>query len=285
MGMIGITTGDPKGIGPFLVRTFLESVANAPQKYKIFGPLEVHPEYSDAQAAEITFQSLRASIEAVRAGEIQILVNAPVNKKRLSLIEPSFSGHTEWLSQQWDAKPLSLFITDTPSPLRISLVTRHISLETVLDELNAISILETIRGTHQAMEELFYLSKPKIAVCGLNPHAGEQGLFGNEEKKKILPAILQAQKEGIRCYGPESPDTVFWRAKEGEFDAVVALYHDQGLIPIKTLAFRETVQITCGLPILRLSVDHGTAEHWVDKPHKIDMKNFQITMRWAEKFL
>jgi 4-hydroxythreonine-4-phosphate dehydrogenase len=143
--------------------------------------------------------------------------------------------------------------------LKVSLVTIHLSLKKALRILDIKKILNTIELTHQTMTRWFGIKEPHIAVAGLNPHAGEQGAFGPEEKTIIAPAIQAAQGQGMRISGPYPPDTLFYWAAQGRYDAVVALYHDQGLIPLKVLHFDTAVNITMGLPFIRTSVDHGTA--------------------------
>jgi 4-hydroxythreonine-4-phosphate dehydrogenase len=144
-------------------------------------------------------------------------------------------------------------------PLKILFATTHLALREVPKALTSATILRAIRLAHQGLTRLFHIQKPRIGVAGLNPHAGENGLFGDEEDRLIRPAIQQAKKQGIACTGPHPADTLFGQAVRGSFDGIVALYHDQGLIPLKTVAFGHCVNITVGLPIIRTSVDHGTA--------------------------
>jgi 4-hydroxythreonine-4-phosphate dehydrogenase len=143
--------------------------------------------------------------------------------------------------------------------LKILFATTHLALREVPKVLTPTTILRAIRLAHQGLTRLFHIQKPRIGVAGLNPHAGENGLFGDEEGRLIRPAIQQAKKQGIACTGPHPADTLFGKAVRGSFDGIVALYHDQGLIPLKTVAFGHCVNITVGLPIIRTSVDHGTA--------------------------
>jgi 4-phospho-D-threonate 3-dehydrogenase / 4-phospho-D-erythronate 3-dehydrogenase len=144
-------------------------------------------------------------------------------------------------------------------PIRVALATVHIPLMGLWGRLNIGAVHQPIDLVHQALVEWFDIPKPKIAVCGLNPHAGENGQFGDEEERIIKPAILMAREQGIDATGPYAPDTVFLSARDGRFDAVVAMYHDQGLIPVKLLGFDQSVNLTLGLPIVRTSPDHGTA--------------------------
>lgn len=276
--MIGITTGDPKGIGPEIAVLALDDPEiKGLAEFQVFGPLENDRRCSDAKAAETVLQSLTAAVDAALRGKIQALVTGPLNKARMRLVDPGFIGHTEFLAARCGCEVTPLFAARN---WRVALATRHIPLGEVAGRLNAIEILKTIRQTHQALQKYFHILEPRLAVAGLNPHAGEKGICGDEEKKVITPAILQARKEGLQVEGPFSPDTLFWRMTQGKWDAVVAMYHDQGLIPLKTLAFKECVQMTLGLPFLRLSVDHGTAEDLVGTSHA-DPANLKAALRLA----
>lgn len=271
--VIGITTGDPKGIGPEVVSKALEDKEiKTLTEFRIFGSLESRPTLPDDVAAEMTLASLKEATQAALQGDIQALVTGPLNKARLQKIDRSFLGHTEFFAKTCVSFVAALFVARN---WRVALATRHLPLHQVPLKLNAVDILKTIRLTVEALQKYFHVGAPRIAVAGLNPHAGEKGLFGDEEEKIIWPAIHQAQKEGCDVWGPFSPDTLFWQMTEGRFDAVIAMYHDQGLIPLKTLSFRETVQMTLGLPFLRVSVDHGTAEDLVGtgKADPFNMKN------------
>ncbi|MBI4125560.1 MAG: 4-hydroxythreonine-4-phosphate dehydrogenase PdxA [Deltaproteobacteria bacterium] len=276
MTVIGITTGDPKGIGPEVVAGALDDPEiKGLAEFQIFGPLAGDPRLPDAKAAEAALQALTAATDAALQKKIQVLVTGPVNKARMRLVDKDFTGHTEFLAQRCACEVTPFFVAHH---WRVALVTSHIPLSQVAHRLNAIDILKTLRQTHQALQTRFHILEPKIAVAGLNPHAGERGSLGDEEKKVIAPAIVQARREGIEAEGPFSPDTLFWRMTQGKWDAIVAMYHDQGLIPLKTLAFKECVQITLGLPFLRLSVDHGTAEDLVGTG-KADPANMKASLR------
>ncbi|MBI4224471.1 MAG: 4-hydroxythreonine-4-phosphate dehydrogenase PdxA [Deltaproteobacteria bacterium] len=278
MKVIGITTGDPRGVGPEVVAGALDDPEiKSLAELQIFGPLEADPRCPDVKAAGATLQALTAATDAALQKKIDCLVTGPVNKARMRLVDKDFTGHTEFLAQRCACEVTPFFVARN---WRVALVTRHIPLGQVANRLNAVEILKTIRQTHQALQTSFHILEPKIAVAGLNPHAGERGSVGDEEKKVITPAIVQARREGIEAEGPFSPDTLFWRMTQGKWDAVVAMYHDQGLIPLKTLAFKECVQITLGLPFLRLSVDHGTAEDLVGTG-KADPANMKAALRLA----
>jgi 4-hydroxythreonine-4-phosphate dehydrogenase len=185
------------------------------------------------------------------------MATCPISKKALHEAGYTFPGHTEMLAH----------LTGSPQPvmmmagprLRVTLVTIHCPLAAVPAQINQASVLRLIRVTHQALITDFSIKNPRIAVAGLNPHGGEQGLFGNEEELLIAPAIEMARREGIEAQGPFPPDSVFLKAAAGDYDAVVCMYHDQGLIPFKLLHFSDGVNVTLGLSVVRTSVDHGTA--------------------------
>jgi 4-hydroxythreonine-4-phosphate dehydrogenase len=183
-------------------------------------------------------------------------VTAPINKETLRLADIHYPGHTEILADFSGTQDFAMMLMN--DDLRVILVTIHVSLREAIEQLTVDLELSTIRLAHQAMP-LLGIAKPRIAVAGLNPHAGEHGLFGSEDEAIIRPAIQQAQAEGIEASGPWPGDTVFMHARQGRFDIVVAQYHDQGLIPVKYLGVDEGVNVTVGLPFVRTSVDHGTA--------------------------
>jgi len=198
-----------------------------------------------------------AAIDAVLAGRADALCTAPLSKHRVALAHPGFQGHTEHLAARFGAEVAMMLAGPR---LRVVLATNHLALSEVPRRLTAEKIAFVIRLTNRELSIRFGLSNPRIAVCGLNPHAGDGGLFGDEEARLVAPAIARAQSEGIDASGPHPADGLFPRAVRGAFDAVVALYHDQGLIPAKLLDFRETVNVTLGLPHPRTSPDHGTAD-------------------------
>ncbi|MDP2599610.1 MAG: 4-hydroxythreonine-4-phosphate dehydrogenase PdxA [Deltaproteobacteria bacterium] len=275
---IGITTGDPKGVGPEIVALALEDPEiNALAEFRVFGPLESNQKLSDEEAAKTVLDSLNRATKAALDKEIAAMVTAPVNKARLRLVDKNFIGHTEFFAAWCNAPVCAMFVARN---WRVSLVTGHLPLGQVAIKLNAMEILKTIRMTAEALQRHFHIMEPRLAVAGLNPHAGEQGMLGDEETRIIQPAIQQARKEGILMDGPLSADTLFWQMTQGRYDAVIAMYHDQGLIPIKTLAFKEAVQLTYGLPFLRVSVDHGTAEDLVGTGNA-DPSNLKSAIRLA----
>ncbi|HVG27421.1 MAG TPA: 4-hydroxythreonine-4-phosphate dehydrogenase PdxA [Acidobacteriaceae bacterium] len=188
-------------------------------------------------------------------GEADAMVTAPLNKEAVTLSGRSFSGHTEYIAELCGATDSRMLLAG--QKLSVVHVSTHVSLRKAT-ELNTSRIIRTIQLGNEAMK-LLGKSKPRIAVCGLNPHAGEHGLFGSEDAEFIEPAVRACRDEGIDCEGPVAPDTIFFRAARGSHDLIVAMYHDQGHIPMKLLDFEATVNTSLGIPIIRTSVDHGTA--------------------------
>ncbi|MBT2440650.1 4-hydroxythreonine-4-phosphate dehydrogenase PdxA [Streptomyces sp. ISL-36] len=212
----------------------------------------------DARAGAASFRYVRRGIELALHGEIRALTTAPINKEALRLAGLPYPGHTEILAELSGTRDYAMMMAN--DELRVVLVTVHQSLRSALDSLTTARELEIIRLTHHTLRGGGRTgSRPRIAVAALNPHAGENGLFGREDLEIVEPAVRAARREGIDASGPWPADTVFMRARAGEFDAVVAQYHDQGLIPVKYLGLEHGVNITIGLPFVRTSVDHGTA--------------------------
>jgi 4-hydroxythreonine-4-phosphate dehydrogenase len=205
-----------------------------------------------AMAAYITW-----ACDRCLAGEAAGMVTAPINKQALHLAGIDSPGHTELLAARCGVDNVVMMLAG--KRLKVCLVTTHCALREVPQRLNRDIILATLRITADSLQRQFNLPAPRLAVLALNPHAGEGGLFGDEERQHILPAITTARTEGIDAVGPLSADSVFHFALGGEYDAVVCMYHDQGLIPLKLLHFSDAVNVTLGLPIVRTSVDHGTA--------------------------
>ncbi len=210
----------------------------------------------DKRAGKAAFDYIRSGIDLALQKRIRAIVTAPINKEALRLADIHYPGHTEILADFSGTKDFAMMLMN--NDLRVILVTIHISLREAIEQLTIESELRTIRLAHRAMIQLG-IARPRIAVAGLNPHAGEHGLFGSEDEVIIKPALQQAQAEGIEASGPWPGDTVFMHARQGKFDIVVAQYHDQGLIPVKYLGVDEGVNVTVGLPFVRTSVDHGTA--------------------------
>lgn len=200
---------------------------------------------------------IEAAVKAVLQEMVGGMVTCPITKKALNQAGYRFPGHTEMLASLCRTDRYAMMMAGRR--LRVTLVTIHTPLRAVADALNHQAIFELIRMTARSLKHDFALPRPRIAVAGLNPHAGEDGLFGREEVEVIRPAVEAAGAAGWQASGPYPPDTVFHRAASGAYDAVVCMYHDQGLIPFKLLHFADGVNVTIGLPIVRTSVDHGTA--------------------------
>ncbi|MBL7893206.1 MAG: 4-hydroxythreonine-4-phosphate dehydrogenase PdxA [Bacteroidia bacterium] len=205
------------------------------------------------------FKSLEAACNALAANKIDVLVTAPINKHNIQSEEFQFKGHTEYLDQKFAGgkdEALMLMVSDT---LKVGLVTGHIPVEKVAGSVSVEKIIKRIKTLNRTLIEDFGVRKPKIAVLGLNPHAGDNGTIGSEDIQVITAAINKAKEENILTYGPYPADGFFGNSSYLQFDAVLAMYHDQGLIPFKTIAFNNGVNYTAGLPIIRTSPDHGTA--------------------------
>ncbi|MBW0454462.1 MAG: 4-hydroxythreonine-4-phosphate dehydrogenase PdxA [Candidatus Kinetoplastibacterium crithidii] len=299
--VIGITMGDPFGIGPeIIVKAFLSKflvptviygdpyvISKAAkligEKIKIrllnsneilsnnlicdhsylniINCYEIKPDdFKPSTVSEIagisSYNSINNAVNDALSGKIGAIVTCPINKESFAKANINFPGHTELLAKLTNSKKFNMMMIN--DSLRIILVTIHLPLSHVSNNISILSELNSIKMAYHACKMLG-VEDPRIAVAGLNPHAGENGKFGTEEIKFIIPAITKARNEGINVSGPWPGDTVFMQARTGKFDIVVAQYHDQGLIPIKYLGIDSGVNITLGLPIIRTSVDHGTA--------------------------
>ncbi len=282
---IGITMGDPNGIGPEIIVKALsrrevreqctpvvfgsedimeeaKALSGPMTEFEILntyplGKEELKPGKVDRIAGEASISYIRRAAEAAMAGEIDAMVTAPISKESTHLAGSKFPGHTEMLKELTEAENAVMMFEG--GRFRVVLVTIHNAISEVPGLITKERVLTTIKITHESLRDLFKIPHPKIAVCGLNPHAGESGAFGNEEILHITPAVVEAGKMGMDVSGPLPADTLFYYANQGKWDAVVAMYHDQGLIPFKMLSFNEGVNVTIGLPIIRTSPDHGTA--------------------------
>jgi len=197
------------------------------------------------------------AVEMAKRKELSAVVTCPISKSLMQQAGHAYEGHTQLIASLTRCEDHVMMLAG--EKLRVALVTIHCALKDVPALLSKEKVFKTIRITAGALEQDFGIPKPRLAVAALNPHAGEEGLFGDEEESIITPAIRKAKAEGYRVEGPFPADSLFFRAAGGEFDAVVAMYHDQGLIPLKLLHFSDAVNVTLGLPIVRTSVDHGTA--------------------------
>jgi 4-hydroxythreonine-4-phosphate dehydrogenase len=254
---IGITLGDPAGIGPEVIRTALASGKLPEAEYQLLGETEGHslgqPTPAGARGAQT---ALEGAAQLALAGEIDAVVTGPIDKARMRAVGFRFPGQTEFFATRCGVENFAMLLTGPG--LTVALVTTHIPLNAVAENLRTEEI---VRVGSLLANFLAPRGSARIAVAGLNPHAGESGAFGREEIELIAPAVaeLQGLQPAAQISGPFSPDTVFHRAVTGEFDAVLCMYHDQGLIPLKLHAFDEGVNVTLGLPFPRTSPDHGTA--------------------------
>ena len=207
-------------------------------------------------SGKFAFESLKAATNALANGEIDVLVTAPINKDNIQSEEFKFPGHTEFLESKLEGKSLMILMTDS---LRIGLITGHIPVSKVSETITADLIKRKVSILHSTLVQDFAISKPKIAILGLNPHCGDHGVIGNEDDEMIRPTIDSIQDEGKLVYGPYAADSFFGSENYKNFDAILAMYHDQGLAPFKTLSFGGGVNYTAGLAKIRTSPDHGTA--------------------------
>jgi 4-hydroxythreonine-4-phosphate dehydrogenase len=257
---IAITAGDPAGIGPEIAAKAMSD----PRVREVCDPLLYgHADRGgiavgrlSAEAGRAAYDAIVSAVSAAMAGRVDAVATAPINKEAFALAGLPWRGHTELLAHLTGAPCVAMmFHTDA---LRVVLATVHVPLSDVPRLLTQATLEQVIRLTARELPR-FGCEAPRLAVCGLNPHAGEGGVLGFEEQRVLEPAIAACRRDGIAVSGPFPADTVFVRASRGEWDAVVACYHDQGLIPVKLLAFGRAVNVTLGLPIIRTSVDHGTA--------------------------
>jgi 4-hydroxythreonine-4-phosphate dehydrogenase len=256
---VGITLGDAAGIGPEVVRAALASgKLDGDFEYRIIGKApDCEPGKPTPETARAAFAALNESARLALSGEVLAIVTGPIHKARMHEIGFPFPGQTEFFAERCGVKNFAMLLTG--GNLTVALVTAHVPLRTVADLLKTEEIVRVGKLLADFLQTRN--SHPvKIAVAGLNPHAGESGALGREEIEVIAPAVLRLnEKCNAQFSGPISPDTVFNRAVSGEFDAVLCMYHDQGLIPLKLHAFDQGVNVTLGLPIIRTSPDHGTA--------------------------
>jgi 4-phospho-D-threonate 3-dehydrogenase / 4-phospho-D-erythronate 3-dehydrogenase len=241
----------------------IERIADAIHAPKIIEVLDLHNvdldqlQYGKVQAMSgaAAFQAIVRGVDLARSGEIAAVVTSGINKESMNLAGHHYAGHTEILADLCGVKGVCMLLV--AGDFRVGHVSTHCSLKQAIERTKKPRIMEVIRLVDEATRRLG-VARPRIAVAGLNPHSGEGGLFGDEDILEIAPAVEAARAEGFDVSGPVPPDTVFFRMKEGQYDAVVAMYHDQGHIPTKVLAFDTGVNVTLGLPIIRTSVDHGT---------------------------
>ena len=217
----------------------------------------VEPGQATPESAKSAIKSLECAVADLKAGAIDVLVTAPINKRAMVGEGFGYTGHTEYLQKEFGVDDVTMIMVS--DQLKVGVVTGHIPLKDVPGSISQEKILHKLRQMKQSLERDFRIREPKIAVLGLNPHCGDGGLLGEEEQKIILPAVQAAHAEGIMAFGPYSPDGFFGLGNYHRFDATLAMYHDQGLAPFKALSFENGVNYTAGLPIVRTSPDHGTA--------------------------
>lgn len=273
---IALTCGDPAGIGPELIASWLKSHPRSHHQVVAIGPLPwlkslgiqdtttlavgsseyvIHPGKPDLEGSKIAMAAMESAAQGVLAGKFRAVVTGPINKNKMTEAGYKFPGQTEFFAQAWKGEPVMAF---AGGKMTVGLVTWHIPLQKVSAELNADNIRRTILALINLRKKLGD-KNPHIAVCGLNPHAGENSLLGTEDEKIIRPVVQSLSDEGYKVSGPYPGDTVFHRHLRGEFAGVVAMYHDQGLAPLKLVDFETAANLTLGLKFIRTSPDHGTA--------------------------
>lgn len=256
--VIGLVAGDPAGVGPELLAEALKNAPDGVRLEVIGDPSLRNPGQPDREGSLRAIASLEEAASRAVAGELAAVVTGPVNKRNLHQVGFEFPGQTEFFAARAGVENFAMLLTG--GSLTVALVTSHVPLKQVAELLTTSEIVR-VGGLLADFLNRRGITSPRIAVAGLNPHAGENGDLGDEEELVIAPALplLQAANSGCPFSGPWSPDTIFWRASQAEFDAVLCMYHDQGLIPLKLLGFHDGVNVTIGLPFIRTSPDHGTA--------------------------
>jgi len=295
---IALTCGDPAGVGPELIATWIKSHPEFIDQVAPIGPLSwlktlgiknpesfavgssdyiINSGKPDAEGSRIAIAAMELAAKGVAEGKFRAVVTGPVSKNNLSQVGYKFPGQTEFFAHHWHGEPVMAF---AGGKMTVGLVTWHIPLQSVASQINSANIHQTILALIQLRKKLGD-KNPRIAVCGLNPHAGENGLLGQEDKTIIQPVVEKMRGEGFDITGPLSGDTAFYRHLKGEFDAVVAMYHDQGLAPLKLVDFATSANLTLGLKHVRTSPDHGTAFEIAGKG-VVDGGSFESAVRLAE---
>ena len=278
---LAITLGDPAGIGPEVVE---KALARVDVPHRIFGRTAGPIRYGEisAEYGRVALDAIAAAVDAIERGECSALVTGPIHKQSIALAGATVPGHTELLAARAGLTRYGVdyaMYFDSPT-LRTVLLSVHVPLRQALDLISAQAVTALAALTDREYRRL-YGTRPRIAVAGVNPHAGEGGRFGDEEEE-IARGVEMARGAGLDVSGPHPPDTVFLAATGGRYDVVMAMYHDQGLIPVKTLAFEQSVNVTLGLPWLRVSVDHGTAFDIAGKGIA-DAAPMQYAIEWAAR--
>jgi len=245
--VVVITTGDPEGIGPEVTKKALKDPA-----------IKSIADFIVIEASDSTgFDAIEKAVRILKNKKAGVLVTAPVNKEAINKSGIFFQGHTEYLAKEANVKKFAMMLCG--GPLKVTTVTRHIPLKKVPLEITQAKIIEAAGLTDLYLKKYFGIKKPRIGVCGLNPHCGEGGKIGTEEQDIIMPAVKKAKGAIAGIRGPIPGDAIFYMAYCGKLDAVISMYHDQGLGPLKMVAFEKGVNVTLGLPFIRTSPDHGTA--------------------------
>ncbi|KPK83541.1 MAG: 4-hydroxythreonine-4-phosphate dehydrogenase [Bacteroides sp. SM23_62_1] len=318
--MIGITSGDPNGVGPeILLRAYQSKKLLYPSftigdyevlkycnnhlhlevpLYKMTSTSDMQSGYLNvldagilsekdlsigkisAKGGQASLKYIDRAVELAIKGDIEAIVTLPVNKEAIRIDKKNFKGHTDYIAAHCNVSNFCMMLVS--DKLIVTHLSTHLSLKEALGRIKKERIIDVIRLTHDAVSKL--RPRVRIAVAGLNPHAGEHGAFGTEEMNEIEPAVLEARSVGMDIYGPVPPDTVFVQAVHGKFDAVVCMYHDQGHIPMKLLDFENAVNVTLGLPVLRTSVDHGTA-YDIAYQGKASIQSFCYAFRLAQQLM
>ncbi|MDP2920934.1 MAG: 4-hydroxythreonine-4-phosphate dehydrogenase PdxA [Candidatus Omnitrophota bacterium] len=242
-----ITTGDPRGIGPEITLKALKD----PAIKALADFIVIKPEDNTG------FDAIEKAVGILKRKRADALVTAPVNKGAISKAGIPFQGHTEYLAKSTNTKKFAMMLCG--GPLKVTTVTRHIPLKDVSRAITRKKIIDAVRLTNDSLKRYFGIEKPRIGICALNPHCGEGGKIGREEQDVIAPAIRKIKRFAPGVLGPISGDVIFYMAYNGKLDAVVSMYHDQGLGPLKMIGFEKGVNVTLGLPFIRTSPDHGTA--------------------------
>jgi 4-hydroxythreonine-4-phosphate dehydrogenase len=256
---VALTVGDPAGIGPEIAeKAAADARVREACEPVLYGPANgsFAPGILSAEAGRAAYEAILAAVRDAQAGAVQAVATAPVNKLAFAHAGLPWKGHTDLLGHLTGSPRVAMMFWS--EPLRVVLGTVHLPLAQVPEALTRETLDGIIQLTARELPR-FGFPRPRLALAGLNPHAGEDGLLGEEEARVLTPAVRAAAAAGVSIAGPLPADTLFVRAARGEFDAVIACYHDQGLIPVKLLAFGRAVNVTLGLPIVRTSVDHGTA--------------------------
>ena len=282
MKPLAITLGDPAGIGPEVVEKALAGL-NVP--FRLFGEVRGPVRYGEisAEYGRVALNAIGEAVSAVERGECSALVTAPIHKQSIALAGSPHPGHTELLAARAGLRRYAYdyaMYFDSPR-IKTVLLSVHVPLREALALIDAEAIAALAELMSREYARL-YGAAPRIAVAGVNPHAGEGGKFGDEERT-IARGVELAQAKGLSVSGPHPPDTVFLSAANGRYDVVLAMYHDQGLIPVKTTAFEQSVNVTIGLPYLRVSVDHGTAFDIAGKG-VADAAPMRYAIEWAARF-